>query len=59
LHALRGVVRAPPRVVMVALPRVPRNASRAQCEDRAREGFQKSAARGIIEAGARKPRLRS
>jgi hypothetical protein len=38
---IRIVVPVPPTVVMVAPPRVPRNASRAQCEGRAREGFTK------------------
>src|SRR5215218_11155725 len=54
---LYGVVRVPPGVVMVSPLGVQRNASRAQCEGRAREGYPKSAARGIIKAGARKPRL--
>ena len=41
---------------MVAPLKLPRNAERAQSEGRAREGYPKCAARGIIEAGARKPR---
>ena len=45
------VVPAPPGIDMVAPPQVPRNAERAQCDGRAREGYLRSAARGIIEAG--------
>jgi hypothetical protein len=41
---------------MVSPPRVLRNAEGAQIEGRAREGYPRSAAKGIIEAGARKPR---
>jgi hypothetical protein len=46
-------VPAPPGITMVAPPEVPRNASRVQGErPRQRRGIQKSAARGIIKAGA-------
>ena len=38
LHLYRGVVPAPPGIVMVAPPEVPRNASRVPGEGRAREG---------------------
>ena len=41
---------APPRVVMITLPEIPRNAERAQSEGRAKEGCPKSAAEDIIEA---------
>ncbi len=54
-RALRSVVPAPPGVVMVAPPEVPRNAEGAQIEGRAKE-YQESAAKGSIEARARKPR---
>jgi hypothetical protein len=37
---------------MVAPPEIPRNAERAQCEGRVGEGCPKSAAKGIIKAGA-------
>jgi hypothetical protein len=50
-HESPRVVRAPPGVVMVALPTIPRNASWAQSEGRAREVSQTSAAKDIIEAG--------
>jgi hypothetical protein len=47
-------VHAPPVVVMVAPQTLMRNAEGAQSEGRAQqEGFQKSAARGIIEAETR------
>jgi hypothetical protein len=36
---------------MVSPLEVPRNAERAQSEGRAREGYPKSAAKGIVEAG--------
>jgi hypothetical protein len=41
---------------MVAPLTTQRNTERAQCKGRAGEGCPKSAAKGIIEAGARKPR---
>jgi hypothetical protein len=44
-------VPAPPRVVMLSPPEVPRNASRGQSEG-PRERREKSAARGVIQAGA-------
>ena len=44
-------VLAPPGVVMVAPPQVPRNAERAQCEE-PRQRRVKSAAQGVIEAWA-------
>ena len=44
------VVPAPPGVVMVALPEVPRNAGGAMRRPRS-EGLEKSTAKGIIEAG--------
>jgi hypothetical protein len=47
-----SVVPAPPGVVMVAPHEAPRNAERTQSEVRATGGHPKSAARGIIEAGA-------
>jgi hypothetical protein len=51
LQSALGVVPAPPGVVMLALPEVPRNAERAKSEGpRQRRG--KSAAQGVIEAGA-------
>jgi hypothetical protein len=55
----RGVP-APPGIVMVAPPTAPRNAERAQCEAKAKAALQRDgkerAAKGIIKAGARKPR---
>jgi hypothetical protein len=53
------VVPAPPWVVILAPPRVPCNVERAQCKGAALGKIGKlgsSAAKGIIEAGARKPR---
>jgi hypothetical protein len=46
-----GEVPAPPGIVMLAPPEVPRNAERAQCEGRAK-GRSKSAAEASIKAGA-------
>ena len=46
----------PPGVVMVAPSEVPRNALREQSEGRAMVWRPKSAAKGSIKAGARKPR---
>jgi hypothetical protein len=46
----------PTGVDMVSPLTIQRNASRAQSEGRAREGYPKCAAKGIIEAGVRKPR---
>jgi hypothetical protein len=47
----KRVVPTPPGIVMVAPPEISRNALRAQCEGRAKEGFPKSAARDSIKAG--------
>ncbi len=41
---------------MVSSSEVPRNAARTKSEGRAQEGCPKSAAKGIIEAGALGPR---
>ena len=51
-------VPAPPGIVILAPPTPQRNASRAQCEGRAdkEDGKGNGAAKGIIEAGTRKPR---
>jgi hypothetical protein len=49
-NTVRGVVPAPPGVVMLALPTVPRNAWRRQSESRAPGGWGWSAAEGIVEA---------
>ena len=46
----------PTGIVIFATPRVPRNAERAQREGRAKEDGPPGAAKGIREAGARKPR---
>jgi hypothetical protein len=54
-NALGKGVPAPPGVVMLAPPEVPRNAESAQSEGRA-EVMGKSAAEDSIKAGARKPR---
>jgi hypothetical protein len=48
----RPPVPAPPGVVMVAPPEVPRNAQRAQCEGPRQGGVPKSAAEDSIKAGA-------
>src|SRR5688572_6765614 len=45
----------PTGIVIFAPPRGPRNAERAQRENRATE-VRECAAKGVIEAGARKPR---
>jgi hypothetical protein len=44
-------VRAPPGIVMFAPPTAPRNAERAKSEG-PRQRREKSAAQGVIEAGA-------
>jgi hypothetical protein len=46
-----GSVLAPPGILMLALPEVPRNAERAKSEG-PRQRREKSAAQGVIEAGA-------
>ena len=55
LQCFRGCAR-PTGVVIVALLQVPRNALREQSEGPRQGGSKKSAAKGIIKTGARKPR---
>jgi hypothetical protein len=52
VDALGRGVPAPPGVVILAPPEVPRNAQRAQSIGRAQEGCPKSAAKDRIKAGA-------